>query len=149
MEAVIFMGIQASGKTTFYQELFFDTHVRINLDMLKTRHREKVLLEACLDARQSFVIDNTNPARKDRLRYIEAARQYGFEVIGYYFQSEIQACMKRNENRFGKKKIPAGGVLMTYHKLELPAYKEGYDRLYYVKIEADTSFTTEDWNDEI
>ena len=27
---------------------FFDTHVRISLDMLKTRHRERILLHACL-----------------------------------------------------------------------------------------------------
>jgi len=37
MEAVIFVGLQAAGKSTFYRERFFDTHVRINLDMLRTR----------------------------------------------------------------------------------------------------------------
>ena len=36
MEAVLFVGLQASGKSTFYRERFFRTHVRINLDMLKT-----------------------------------------------------------------------------------------------------------------
>jgi predicted kinase len=46
MEAVIFVGIQGTGKSTFYKERFFDTHVRINLDMLKTRHREKLLVQA-------------------------------------------------------------------------------------------------------
>ena len=39
MQAVIFIGIQGSGKTTFYRDRFFNTHFRINLDMLKTRHR--------------------------------------------------------------------------------------------------------------
>jgi hypothetical protein len=34
MEAVILTGIQAAGKSTFYQERFSGTHVRINLDML-------------------------------------------------------------------------------------------------------------------
>lgn len=48
MEAVIFIGLQASGKSTFYQERFFNTHVRINLDMLKTRNREKQSLQVCL-----------------------------------------------------------------------------------------------------
>ena len=48
MEAVILIGIQASGKSSFYKERFFDTHVRINLDMLKTKHRQRVLLDACL-----------------------------------------------------------------------------------------------------
>lgn len=32
MEAVIFVGIQASGKTSFYLERFFETHVRISRD---------------------------------------------------------------------------------------------------------------------
>ena len=41
MECVIFIGIQASGKTEFYKQNFFKTHVRISMDMLKTRHREE------------------------------------------------------------------------------------------------------------
>ena len=48
MEAVIFIGIQGAGKSTFFQQRFFDTHVRINLDMLKTRYREQVFLQGIL-----------------------------------------------------------------------------------------------------
>jgi predicted kinase len=44
MEAVILIGIQGSGKSTFCRERFFNTHIRINLDMLKTRHRERYLV---------------------------------------------------------------------------------------------------------
>ena len=86
MEAVIFIGIQGSGKSTFYKERFVDTHIRINLDMLKTRHREQYLVNACIVAKQAFVVDNTNPTRADRSRYIEPAKAAGFKVIGYYFQ---------------------------------------------------------------
>ena len=60
MEAVILIGIQGSGKSSFYKERFFNTHVRINLDMLKTKHRQQVLFEACLASKQPFVADNTN-----------------------------------------------------------------------------------------
>jgi hypothetical protein len=35
MEAVLFVGNQATGKSGFYLERFFRTHVRINGDMLK------------------------------------------------------------------------------------------------------------------
>ena len=49
MEAVIFVGIQASGKSRFYRERFFTTHVRINLDLLRMRRRERSLLAWCLD----------------------------------------------------------------------------------------------------
>ena len=60
MTAIILIGIPASGKSTFCKERLFDTHLRLNLDMLKTRHREKLLLQACIAAQQPFVVDNTN-----------------------------------------------------------------------------------------
>jgi predicted kinase len=49
-QAVIFIGVQTTGKTTFFKEHFVGTHVHINLDMLRTRHREKLILDACLKA---------------------------------------------------------------------------------------------------
>ncbi len=66
MEAILFIGIPATGKSTFYKCYFADTHVRINLDMLKTRRREDILLQAGLKAKQRFVVDNTNPTRANR-----------------------------------------------------------------------------------
>jgi predicted ABC-type ATPase len=66
MQLILFIGLQGSGKSTFYQRQFADTHVRINLDMLKTRRRERLLFDACLSAKQPAVIDNTNPTPVDR-----------------------------------------------------------------------------------
>jgi predicted kinase len=94
VQAIIFVGIQASGKSTFYSQHFFHTHIRINLDLLKTRHREKRLLETCLEITQSFVIDNTNPTSEDRKRYIEPAKNKGFQIIRYYFKSKIADSIK-------------------------------------------------------
>ena len=51
MEAVLFIGIQATGKSSFYLERFFRTHVRFNGDMLRTRHREELLVQACLEGK--------------------------------------------------------------------------------------------------
>src|SRR5581483_10407647 len=96
MEAVIFCGIQASGKTTFYRERFFDTHVRISLDLVRTRRREDLLIAACLAGRQPFVVDNTNATVADRARYIEPARSAGFAVVGYYFANDRRAAFDRN-----------------------------------------------------
>src|ERR671912_39858 len=83
MEAVILIGIQGAGKSTFCRERLFHTHVRINMDMLQSRHRETLLLAACLNAKQSFVVDNTNPTREERARYIAAARGEGFDGLYY------------------------------------------------------------------
>lgn len=54
MEAILPIGIQGAGKSSFYRERFFSTHIRINRDMLKTRYREEVLLHACILAKQPF-----------------------------------------------------------------------------------------------
>lgn len=148
-QAVIFIGVQATGKSTFFKERFADTHVRINLDMLKTRPRERIFLEACLKAKQSFVIDNTNPTVFDRQRYIPLAKTAGFEVIGYYFASKIADVLQRNQQRSGKQRIPVAGVRAAYHKLQLPTLSEGFDQLYYVRIETPGSFIIEEWHDEI
>ena len=129
MEAIIFIGLQASGKSSFYRERFIDTHIRINLDMLKTRHREKILFDACLEAKQPLVIDNTNRAIADRSRYIEPAKAKGFTIIGYYFQSNLEECKHRNSQRDRQQRIPLVGILATYKKLEIPSYREGFNLL--------------------
>ncbi|MGF1528474.1 MAG: AAA family ATPase [Candidatus Competibacterales bacterium] len=148
MEGVIFMGLQASGKSSFYLARFYHTHLRLNLDMLKTRHREKRLFEACLEAKQSLVIDNTNPTPADRARYIPALGAAGFAVVGYYFRSSLAECLGRNAQRQGKTRILEVGVRATHGKLVRPRYAEGFDRLYYV-VAKDGQFQVKEWRDEI
>ena len=145
MEAVILIGIQGSGKSTFCRDRLFNTHVRINLDMLKTRHREKCILDACLAAKQPFVVDNCNPAREDRCRYIEPAKAAGFTVVGYYLQSRVDDCKGRNEKRTGKQVVPLKAILGAAGRLELPSLEEGFDKLYYVKVDGDGGFVIEEW----
>ena len=149
MEALIFIGVQASGKSTFYRERFADTHVRINLDMLKTRHRERRFIDTCLETQQRFVVDNTNPTRKDRERYIQAARASGFRVTGYYFQSAIDKALECNRRRPEKTQVPERGIRGTHGKLELPGFDEGFDELYYVCIDDAGGFEVQGWNDEV
>jgi predicted kinase len=149
MEAVIFIGIQSTGKSTFYQRRFFDTHVRINLDMLKTRNRERILLTACLEAKQPFVVDNTNVTREARAGYISQAKASRFSVVGYYFKSALQSAVERNDQRIGKARIPLSGIRATHRKLELPSYDEGFDRLFYVEIGDAGAFIVKEWSDEV
>lgn len=133
MESIIFVGIQASGKSTFYKERFFTTHMRINLDMLRTRYREQIFVEASLKGKQPFVVDNTNPTVADRQKYIEAAKEHDFKVIGYYFQPDYELSLHRNERRQGKAKIPEIGIKSTLKNMQIPSYAEGFDELYMVE----------------
>lgn len=134
--AVIFIGIQASGKTTFYR-IYFTNHIHVNLDTLKRRSRENTLINKCIDEEASFVVDNTNPSREVRQKYFEMLEHADYEIHGYYFKSSLEDCLMRNAKREGKARIPDVGVRSTYEKLELPSYDEGFDKLFYVELTDD------------
>lgn len=144
MQAVIFCGIQASGKSSFYKAHFFNTHVRISLDLLRTRHREHLFLKSCLKTQMRFVVDNTNPTIEERLRYVELARAARYEVVGYYFEAAIAEAVLRNSQRSGREFIPERGIYGTKKRLVKPTLAEGFDKLYLVRSEPGGTFLIEE-----
>ena len=148
MQAILFIGIQATGKSTFYTQHFLNSHVRISMDLLNTRNKEKKFLETCYATQTAFVVDNTNPTQADRARYIPLALEHQYEVIGYYFKSHLKEALHRNSQRSGKAQIPEVGILSTYKKLELPNYDEGFTKIFYVEIQNGTFMVTP-WKDEV
>jgi len=134
MEAIIFCGIQASGKTTFYKERFFKTHVRISLDLFNTRRKEIIFLETCLATQQRFVIDNTNSTKEERQNFIQKAKEYKFKVIGYSFVSTVGEAITRNKSRTEKEQVPPAGIGGTFKRLQQPEFTEGFDEIFTVRI---------------
>ena len=139
MELLVFIGIQATGKSSFW---------RLNLDMLKTRHREKLLFKACLDAKAKCVIDNTNLTRADRARYILPARAVGFWIHGFFFESCIDAALQRNALRHGKARLPDLALKSAMTKLQLPEFDEGFDALSFIRITPENTFDCSPWKVE-
>jgi predicted kinase len=149
MQMILFIGIQGAGKSTFFKKYFADTHIRINLDMLKTKHREKLLTQACLEAKQPFVIDKTNATVEARAKYIALAKAYDFAVVGYYFASGTAAAIERNNRRTGKAKVPEKAIQATYSRLRIPNFEEGFDELFYVKTGEENNFIVEKWKAKV
>lgn len=149
MELVLFIGIPATGKSSFYRERFFGTHVRVNLDMLKTRHRESLLVTACFEGKTPFVVDNTNLTREDRARYIIAAKASQFAVRGYFFQSRAADALARNAAREGTARVPDLAIRGASGRLELPSVEEGFDSLHFVRLESPNQFIVEEWKHEV
>jgi predicted kinase len=133
MEAVILVGIQGAGKSTFYKERFSGTHARINLDELKTREREQELFAECLRTKRSLVVDNTNMKAADRARYISAARAAGYRVEGYFLESSLKDAIRRNGSRAGKAKVPVPAIAGALKRLEPMRKEEGFDQIFVVK----------------
>jgi predicted kinase len=131
MEAVVLCGVQGSGKTTLYRDRFLDTHVRVSMDLLRTRNREAEFVRVCLETGQRFVVDNTNPTPADRRRYVEPARVAGFKVVGYLVEIDAAEALGRNAERAGKARVPVAGVVGTSRRLQRPTLEEGFDELWH------------------
>lgn len=131
---VILMGLQGSGKSTFFAREFADKGFEhINLDILKTRRKEAEVLQDCIDNNKDCVIDNTNPTKADRARYIVPGKHSDFRIVGYFLQSKLGDCLERNDKR--ERRVPKKGILGTYNKMEMPSLQEGFDELNFVCIE--------------
>jgi predicted kinase len=131
MEAVVLCGVQGSGKTTLYVERFVETHVRISLDVVRTRAREEAFVRLCLDRHQRFVVDNTNATPAERARYVEPARAAGFRVVGYLVEVDVADALARNAGRVGRERVPDAGVVGTSRRLQRPTLEEGFDELWH------------------
>ncbi|GCF07042.1 ATP-binding protein [Dictyobacter arantiisoli] len=144
MDLLIFIGLQASGKSTLYRTSFAATHAYISKDLLrnnkKPAQRQLQLLEEALQAGHSVVIDNTNPTPEDRAPLIALGHQYGARVIGYLFETQVQRSLDWNDQRTGKAHVPRIGIFATLKRLTAPLYKEGFDELYRVRPTADLQF---------
>jgi predicted kinase len=148
MEMIMLIGIPGSGKSSFYKKNLFDTHVRVSLDLLNTRNKERRFMELAFSLQQRMVLDNTNVTKVERATYIAEAKRNKFALTGYYFESRLEVCLQRNEARSGKGKINKVGVIAKHKALELPSYDEGFDKLFHVRLEND-QFQINPWNDEV
>jgi predicted kinase len=131
MEAVVFCGVQGSGKTTLYRDRFLETHARVSMDLLRTRGREEIFVRVCLDTGQRFVVDNTNPTPSERRRYVEPARAAGFRVIGYLVEVDPAEALARNAQRPARRRVHVAGVVGTGRRLQRPTLEEGFDELWH------------------
>lgn len=146
MEMIIMIGLQGSGKSEYVKQ-YLSGYERINLDTLHTRAKEQKLLNECFENGRDIVIDNTNPTKEARAKYIAQAKEHGYKVIGYYMQSVVKDCIERNNMREGKAKVPSHVIAHLSKIMELPEYAEGFDELYYISNDGN-AFERKEWLDE-
>ncbi len=154
MELIIFIGLQASGKSAFYRAQFADTYVHICKDLLKSsknknkNQKQAELIEGAFEEQRSVVVDNTNVTVQDRLPLIELGRRYNAAITGYYFQPDVLSSRTRNLEREWKAQVSEKAIFITAYKLEPPTYAEGYETLYYVYMGKDSTIENPAWEIE-
>jgi predicted kinase len=137
VELVIFVGLQASGKSAFFRERFAATHELVSKDLFPTNknrnRRQARLVEAALESGRSVVVDNTNPAPSDREPLVEIGREFGAGIVGYYFETGVRECLARNARREGVSRVPGVAIYATAKRLVPPSRAEGLDELFCVR----------------
>jgi predicted kinase len=138
VELVVFVGLQASGKSTFFSERFAGTHEHVSKDLFpnnRNRNRRQAqLIEASLSSGSPVVVDNTNPTPEERREIVELGRRYTARIVGYYFESGVRDCVERNRRREGKARVPDVAIYATAKRLDAPSYSEGFDELFRVRM---------------
>jgi len=138
VELVVFVGLQASGKSTFFRGRFAATHEHVSKDLFRNNknrnRRQEELLEAALRAGRSVVVDNTNPTLGDRRPLVELGRGFGARIVCYHFDSGVRGCLARNARREGRARVPDVAIFATAKRLVAPSREEGFDEIYGVRL---------------
>jgi tRNA uridine 5-carbamoylmethylation protein Kti12 len=140
----IFVGLPASGKTTFSNSMLRHYHVLISLDVFKSRKVEKHKLVECIEMSKECIIDNTNITKGERASYISTAKAAGYRIIGYYFSSTVKEAIVRNRQREKVKRVPDVAIFSIAKRLEPPTKNEGFDELFSVQPDGKGGVIIED-----
>jgi predicted kinase len=133
LEIVVFVGLPAAGKTTFYRQRFGATHVHVSKDNFRSarypgRRQRREIAEA-LTAGKSVVVDNTNPSLEERAAILEVALEFGATAVAYTFELTCEESIERNADRSGSDHVPNVGVYATAKRLTWPTLDEGFTEI--------------------
>jgi predicted kinase len=138
VELIAFVGLQASGKSTFFRQRFAGTYQHVSKDLFphncNKNRRQEQLLRAAISAGRSVVVDNTNPRPEDRRPLVRLGHEHGAKVLGYFFEASVSECLRRNEMREGKARVPDVAIYATVEKLVALSIVEGFDELFCVRL---------------
>jgi predicted kinase len=129
---IIFVGLPASGKSTYFREHFAATHVHVSKDLLGRGASQEPLIAKALAAGKSVVVDNTNPSPVVRAPLIALGRRHGARIVGYFFEVDVKTALVRNRQREGKARVPDVALFVTKKKLVPPSYDEGFDEIHVI-----------------
>ena len=130
-ELIVFTGLQASGKSTYYRTHLAATHVHVSKDLMKNasdaKQRQQII--EALRAGKSVAVDNTNPTPAVRAPLIELGRAHGARVLAFFFEAVVKDAVARNRSREGNARVPDVAIYATAKKLVPPTFEEGFDEV--------------------
>eukprot|EP01127_Copromyxa_protea_P000063 TRINITY_DN1005_c0_g1_i2.p1 TRINITY_DN1005_c0_g1~~TRINITY_DN1005_c0_g1_i2.p1 ORF type:complete len:542 (+),score=105.58 TRINITY_DN1005_c0_g1_i2:2337-3962(+) len=99
-EMILNIGPPASGKSTFTKKFLIPNgYMWINQDTYKTAEKCYTFASQALADKRSVAIDNTNPDRKSREKWITLAKQYNIPVRVLLFDTPLEVAHHLNKYR--------------------------------------------------
>ncbi|CAL9637795.1 hypothetical protein SUDANB96_06287 [Streptomyces sp. enrichment culture] len=144
-DLAVLVGLQASGKSTFYAHCLADRYALVSKDLFPRGARNKQrrqlrLVEECLAAGRPVAVDNTNPSPREWEPLLELARAHGATVTAYWFPPDVAGALRRNAARQGRERVPDVGVLDTLRRLRRPSPADGFDEVREVRFDGRGGF---------
>ena len=126
---VIMVGAPASGKSYYSLGLESKGFVRINKDTMKTDKVAEKAFNAAFKEGRNIVIDNTNPTKETRAKWIAAAKKASYSVTIVWMNFPMAIVEFLDNYRIYKNKnqdthVPAVAMRVYYKKLEAPTQDE-------------------------
>lgn len=143
-EVAIMIGLQASGKTTFYRTTLAETHYQVSKDAFPNARRRQArqlrLIDEALAAGHDVAVDNTNPGVAEWQPIIAVGRSRGARIVGYWFPPDLAGSLARNAARQGRQRVPDVGLYATIARLRQPRPADGFDELCTVRFDGRGGF---------
>jgi len=142
-EMVILIGYPASGKSSiaeqiqsisYYNEIICDI---INRDTLKTINKCLKVCETSIKKDKNVIIDNTNPDKKTREKFIKLAQKYKYKIVCIEMKTSMIESMHNNYFRafnFNKQLIPKIAYNVYKSKYKTPTILEGFKEIIQMRI---------------
>ncbi|MEU5079524.1 MULTISPECIES: ATP-binding protein [Streptomyces] len=144
-DLVVLVGLQASGKSTFYARCLSDRYELVGKDLFPRGARNKQarqmrLVTEHLAAGRPVAVDNTNPSPQEWAPLVAAARAHGATVTAYWFPPDVPGSLRRNAARESRGRVPDVGVLATLKRLRRPSVADGFDAVHEVRFDGRGGF---------
>ncbi|KAM9317882.1 bifunctional polynucleotide phosphatase/kinase [Pholidichthys leucotaenia] len=135
-EVIVAVGYPASGKSTFFHSHIIPKgYVYVNRDTLGSWQKCVSACERALKEGRSVAVDNTNPDKESRKRYVDVAKAAGVPCRCFHFSATLEQA--KHNNRF-REMAPSDikhakvndMVFHSYKKnFHAPALSEGFSEI--------------------
>lgn len=145
LDVAVLVGLQASGKSTFYEKCLRGRYALVSKDLFPRAARNKQdrqmrLVEEALDSGRSVAIDNTNPSPGEWGPLVAVGHAHGATVTAYWFPPDLEGSLRRNAVRQGRDRVPDIGIHATLKRLRRPSRTDGFDAVLEVRFDGRGGF---------